>query len=84
MSMDVTREETAFERIEAALESVRGWISSHRGTVELVDFDSVTGIVLVRLGGACDGCGAAVLTLKYGIERRLREAVPAVVAVEAI
>jgi Fe-S cluster biogenesis protein NfuA len=38
----------------------------------------------VRLGGTCHGCAASTITLKQGLELRLREAVPEVKHVEAV
>lgn len=71
-------------RIEHTLDSIRPYISSHRGHVEVVDFDVTDGTLLLRMGGTCHGCAASTLTLKHGIESRLRQAVPEVRAVEAI
>ena len=48
------------------------------------DFDESDGVLLVRLGGTCHGCSASTITLKQGIESRLREAVPEVKHVEAV
>ena len=71
------------DRIEKTLDTLRPYISSHRGQVEVVDFDERDGVLLVRLGGTCHGCAASTVTLKHGIESRLREAVPEVKHVEA-
>ncbi len=73
-----------FDRIEQSLDTLRPYISSHRGNVEVVDFDEGDGILLVRLGGTCQGCSASTVTLKQGIETRLREMVPEVRHVEAV
>ena len=72
------------DRIEKTLDTLRPYISSHRGHVEVVDFDEVEGVLLVRLGGTCHGCAASTVTLKQGIESRLREMVPEVKHVEAV
>ena len=71
-------------RIEQTLDSMRPYIASHRGSVEVVDFDEAQGILLLRLGGTCHGCSASTITLKQGIEVRLKELVPEVLKVEAI
>ena len=63
---------------------MRPYIASHRGSVEVVDFDEAQGILLLRLGGTCHGCSASTITLKQGIEVRLKELVPEVLKVEAI
>ena len=51
--------------------------------MELVDV-SDEGIVSVRLVGACRGCPGAVVTLKMGIERILKQQIPEVKTVEAV
>jgi Fe-S cluster biogenesis protein NfuA len=73
-----------FERIERTLDTLRPYIASHRGQVEVVDFDEQEGILLLRLGGTCHGCSASSVTLKQGIETRLREMVPEVKQVQAV
>ena len=72
------------ERIEAALEGIRPYIASHKGQVEVVDFDASEGKLYVRLGGTCHGCAASTITLKQGLEVRLRQSVPEAKTVEAI
>jgi Fe-S cluster biogenesis protein NfuA len=72
------------ERIERTLDTLRPYIASHRGQVEVVDFDEGEGRLLLRLGGSCHGCSASSITLKQGIEQRLRELVPEVKCVEAV
>jgi Fe/S biogenesis protein NfuA len=71
-------------RIEQTLDGLRPYIASHRGSVEVVDFDDVDGRLLLRLGGHCHGCAASTITLKQGIETRLRQLVPEVKLVESI
>jgi Fe/S biogenesis protein NfuA len=71
-------------RIEQTLDGLRPYIASHRGSVEVVDFDDIDGRLLLRLGGHCHGCSASTITLKQGIETRLRQQVPEVKLVESI
>jgi Fe-S cluster biogenesis protein NfuA len=66
------------------MERIRPYISSHRGTVEIVDFDPMDGVLVVRLGGTCQGCSAATVTLRQGIESRVRAAVPEVRIIESV
>ena len=75
---------TVLERIEQSLDTLRPYIASHRGQVEVVDFDEADGTLLLRLGGTCHGCSASSVTLKQGIEVRLKQAVPEVRAVESV
>jgi Fe/S biogenesis protein NfuA len=53
-------------------------IASHGGVVSLLDVDAEQGIVYIQMGGGCQGCGMASVTLKQGVEVRILEAVPAV------
>lgn len=76
--------EDVLDRIEQSLDGLRPYIASHRGSVEVVDFDESDGRLLLRLGGHCHGCSASTITLKQGIETRLRQLVPEVKLVESI
>ena len=54
-------------------------IASHGGVATLVSEEE--GVVYLRLGGGCQGCGMASVTLNQGIERILKEAIPEIVEV---
>lgn len=54
-------------------------VGSHGGSVTLIDVQS--GTAYIQLGGGCQGCGMVDVTLKHGIEARIREVVPAIVEV---
>lgn len=71
------------ERVAEALEYIRPALQNDGGDVELVDVDEDSGVVTVKLVGACGGCPMSQMTLKNGIERVLKEAVPEVVSVES-
>ncbi|MGQ9476911.1 MAG: NifU family protein [Candidatus Bipolaricaulia bacterium] len=71
------------ERVEEALEQIRPMLRADGGDVELIDVTD-EGLVRVKLIGACGGCPMAMMTLKEGIERLLKEEVPEVQAVEAV
>lgn len=51
-------------------------IASHGGFVTLLDVRGDT--AYVEMGGGCQGCGMANVTLKQGVEVMIREAVPAI------
>ena len=72
------------DRIERTIDTLRPYIASHKGSVEVIDFDAGEGTLLVRLGGTCHGCAASAVTLKQGLESRLRAMVPEVRHVEAV
>lgn len=70
------------ERIEAALEKIRPALQADGGDVELVEVND--GVVSVRLTGACGRCPMSTMTLKMGVERALRQAVPEVKKLVAV
>jgi len=72
------------EQVEAVLEEVRPALAMHGGGIELVGVDEATGVVQVRLRGACVGCPMSTLTLKMGVEAALMDAVPSVTEVVAV
>ena len=51
-------------------------LGMHGGWVELIDVRK--NALYLRLGGGCQGCGAADVTLKQGIERSIRQMIPEV------
>jgi Fe-S cluster biogenesis protein NfuA len=61
-------------RIERVLEELRPALRADGGDVELIGVEGRS--ARVRLVGACDGCASAGLTLRFGIEKRLREEIP--------
>jgi Fe-S cluster biogenesis protein NfuA len=71
------------EQVESALGKIRPMLQRDGGDVELIDVDD-QGVVKVRLKGACGGCPMALMTLKQGIERTLKEAIPGVKEVVAV
>ena len=71
------------EKVQEALDSIRPFLQADGGDVELVDV-SEDGVVFVKLVGACGGCPMSQMTLKAGIEERVREQVPEVKSVEAV
>ncbi len=54
-------------------------IARHGGFVELLDVQD--GVVMLRMGGGCQGCGMADVTLRQGIETALRQHVPEVAGI---
>ena len=70
------------EKVEAVLAKIRPNLQADGGDVELVDVKS--GVVRLRLKGACGGCPMAAITLKDGIEKALKEEVPGIKQVVAV
>jgi Fe-S cluster biogenesis protein NfuA len=65
------------EQVQIALDEIKPALEADGGDVELVDV-SDEGVVKVRLTGACRGCPMGMQTLKLGIEKHLKQKVPAV------
>lgn len=70
------------DKIEAVLEEIRPALQADGGDVEFIDFHD--GVVTVRMQGACGNCPMSMMTLKQGIEARMKAAIPEVEAVEQI
>lgn len=68
-------------RVERALESVRPYLGTHGGNVELIDV-SDEGVVRLRLLGSCDGCPSSSATLSLAVEGAVEAAAPEVTAIE--
>jgi Fe-S cluster biogenesis protein NfuA len=62
------------ERVREALESVRPYMESHGGAVELVSLED--GVARIRLEGHCRGCSASASTLELGIRQALEASAP--------
>ena len=70
------------EKVEAALALIRPALQADGGDVELVAVEE--GVVKLKLKGACASCPVAIMTLKQGIERVLKEQIPEVKEVVAV
>ena len=69
------------ERVHYIVEhEINPQLAQHRGHVDVQEV-TADGVVLLRFGGGCHGCGMADVTLKQGIEKTLLEKVPGVTAV---
>jgi len=71
------------DEIRKALESMRPFLQSDNGDVELVEVTE-DGIVKVKLLGECKECPLSAMTLRAGIERSLMQQVPGVRRIEAV
>lgn len=69
------------DRVAAALDSIRPYLESHEGNVELVRV--ADGVAYVRLAGSCDGCRSSAATLKNAVETAILERVAEVTEVRA-
>ncbi len=72
------------EQVEKAIEQIRPSLQADGGGVDLIDVDEQSGVVKVKLTGACGGCPMADQTLKNGIERFVKKEVPEVTEVVSV
>jgi Fe-S cluster biogenesis protein NfuA len=70
------------ENIEAVLDELRPYLMADGGNVELVEVEGP--VVRVRLQGACGSCPSSTMTLKMGIERKLKDSIPEISEVEQV
>jgi Fe-S cluster biogenesis protein NfuA len=70
------------ENVEKVLEDLRPYLMADGGNVDLVEIEGP--IVKLQLQGACGSCPSSAMTLKMGIERRLREFIPEIAEVEQV
>jgi Fe-S cluster biogenesis protein NfuA len=66
-------------RVRQALESVRPYLRTHGGSVELVGLDD--GVVRLRLQGSCHSCPSSAVTVKQTIEEAVYGKAPEMTAV---
>jgi Fe/S biogenesis protein NfuA len=63
------------DKVQQLIESaINPAISGHGGFVDLVDVKDQ--VVYLSMGGGCQGCGMADVTLRHGIEALLRDEIP--------
>ena len=70
------------DNVETTLDEMRPYLMADGGNVELVEIDGP--IVKLRLQGACGSCPSSTMTLRMGIERRLKEIIPEIAEVEQV
>jgi len=71
------------EQVEAVIGEIRPNLVADGGDIKLIDV-TTDGVVKVQLQGACRGCPGAAMTLRMGVERLLKQRVPAVTRVENV
>jgi len=70
------------EKVEKVINEIRPILQGDGGDIQLVDVNEQTGIVTVSLRGRCGSCPHAQMTLQAVVERKIKEEVPEVTAVE--
>ncbi len=68
------------DRVEEALDSVRPYMESHGGDIELLGLEG--DVARLRLSGSCDGCPASSATLELAVKSALTDAAPDLQGIE--
>ncbi len=70
------------DRVRSALDSVRPYMESHGGNVELLSLQD--GVATIHLRGSCSDCSASSVTLELAIKQALEEAAPDLEGLEVL
>lgn len=70
------------DQVEEILDKLRPMLMADGGNIELVDVKDDE--VFVHLVGACGMCPSSTMTLKMGVERAIREAIPSIKRVVSV
>jgi Fe-S cluster biogenesis protein NfuA len=68
------------ERVTQALDSVRPFLASHGGNVELISVED--GIARLQLQGSCNGCPSSAATLEHALREAIDAAAPDLLGLE--
>ena len=71
------------EKVAEVLNKIRPMLQNDGGDCELVEITD-DNVVKLRLTGACGSCPMSTMTLKMGIEKQLKQAIPEVKSVEQV
>lgn len=72
----VWQDEVARAVAEVIAEKINPGVAAHSGRITLVDVKN--GEAFIRMQGGCQGCGLAGVTLRMGVEKAIKEAVPTI------
>lgn len=78
------KEQELSEKIEAFIdEEIQPYVNQDGGHIQFLQYSVRSGVVRIQMQGACSTCPSSIMTLKFGIELRLKEQFPEITAVEA-
>lgn len=72
------------DKIKEIIEKIRPSLQADGGDLQFINFDQRTGTVKIELLGHCAHCPMSQITLKEGIEKEIKRAVPKVKKVIAV
>ena len=70
-------------KVERIINLIRPAVQSDGGDLELVNI-TPAGVAQIRLHGSCVGCPSSTMTLQLGVERNLKDHLPAITGVQAV
>lgn len=82
--MENEKKNEIIAEIKDVIESIRFYVNQDGGDLEFVDFDFETGVVSIKVFGACVGCALIDMTYKDGVETILTSEIPEVKSVNII
>jgi Fe-S cluster biogenesis protein NfuA len=71
-----------FEKVQEIIDEIRPALQADGGDVQLITVND--GVVKVKLKGACAGCPMSQMTLKMGIEQRIKDQLPEIKRVDSV
>lgn len=77
------KQHVLYDRINAALDSIRPHLQADGGDVEIVEITDKN-VLRIRWIGACESCNMSIMTMRAGIEQSVQSHVPEIIKVEAI
>lgn len=77
------RKKQKIELIESALTGLRPFLEKDNGDITFVELTDDM-VVKVSLHGACKSCSMSIMTLKAGVEERIKNVLPEVIEVVAV
>ncbi len=84
MTSGSRKEQEIIDEINEVIDSIRFYISQDGGDLEFVSFDSKTGIVTIKILGACVGCAMIDVTYTSGVQEILVSEIKEVTGVKII
>ena len=70
------------DEVAKVIEKIKPMLAADGGSVELVGVDEKSGVVTVKLTGACGCCPHSAMTLKHVVERMIKEEITEVTEVK--
>lgn len=76
-------ESSLLEKVKVAVEKIRPSIQMDGGDIYVIGITE-DNVAQIELLGACHGCPMSIVTLKFGVERIIKQEVPEIKGVELI